>query len=340
LKSKFFIKLLNWEYWPTKLVYTPLIIYAVGLGIRIRNFTYFSLVNPDIEAGGLFGASKYKQLQKLHPDLIPKTLFVEAGSSFETCVKVLNKNQMYYPFIAKPDRGERGTAVELIKSETEFRKYCLQSNFDIVIQEYIDYKFEAGVFYYRMPNETKGHIPSLVIKDFLKIIGDGKHTIEELMMQSDRAVMVLEKVRSRLKEQMKLIPKLNEIHFLEPIGNHNRGTKFVNGNQYISKDLEKIFDKIAFQLVEYHYGRFDLRAPSLEDFLLGKNLKIVEVNGVNAEPAHIYDPSTSLWVGLKTLIRHWGLVFDIAMQNKKRGYEAMPVSEVWKYLSLRKKAYN
>jgi hypothetical protein len=54
----------------------------------------------------------------------------------------------------------------------------------------------------------------------------------------------------------------------------------------------------------------------MEDFIQGKGIKILEINGVNAEPAHIYDPNAKLFDGIKTLLKHWGIIYQISRENK------------------------
>jgi hypothetical protein len=330
------IKLFSWEYWPTGVVYFPIKIYSIWLAAKAGTGTFFAIANPLIETGGLFGSSKKKQLDHLPPELKPITLFIKQNSSLAEIQSTLESNKFSYPFIAKPDRAERGVGVELIKDDAQLTSYFEKAHFDTIIQEYIDMKFEAGVFYTKLPGLERGNVPSLVLKDFLKITGNGVNTIEELVIADDRSFLVKDKVAKRLGSEFYNILPLNETKLMEPIGNHNRGTKFVNGNKYINQNLSKVFDQIANHIPEFYYGRFDLKAPSLDDLLEGKNIKIVEINGVNAEPAHIYDPSVSLIEGLCTLFRHWNLIYDISRANKKRGFKDVPLSEIMYYWRLRK----
>ena len=89
-------------------------------------------------------------------------------------------------------------------------------------------------------------------------------------MENDRALLVWEKLKERLGEKADRILEPNEKITLEPIGNHNRGTKFLNGNKLINPELEHIFTRIFESLSCFHYGRLDLKAPGLGDFLQGK----------------------------------------------------------------------
>jgi hypothetical protein len=90
-------------------------------------------------------------------------------------------------------------------------------------------------------------------------------------------------------------------------------------------------------LPEYYYGRFDLKVPSLQDLCQGKNLKIMEVNGVNSEPAHIYEPETKLSTAMKTLLNHWKIIYEISKMNRKRGLSPQKFSDAWADFMERKK---
>jgi regulator of replication initiation timing len=289
-----------------------------------------------METGGLFGASKFKQLSYLSTELKPKTVFISENETFSSVLTRLKNADLTFPLIAKPDKAERGVGVKLIDSEQVLNVYFDTVNFEFIIQEYIDFPFEAGVLFYRFPNKQKRTISSIVIKDFLKVIGDGKKSIESLLLENDRAKLIFEKIKQRLGEKLKVIPNKGEEILIEPIGNHNRGTKFLKGNFLIDEKLIQIFNKIATQIPDFYYGRFDLKSTSLHDFQMGKNIKIVEVNGVNSEPAHIYDPSMKLFEAWKILFKHWNIIYKISEQNKLKGHQTMSLNEARFHYKQRK----
>ncbi len=324
------IKLTRWEFWPTYIVYFPVALYYVWLAIKSRSFFFFSLANHGMEMGGLYGASKFKQLRQLSDQIKPTTVFCEAGTDSAQLLQAIEIAEISFPVILKPDCGERGKGVLLIRNDIELAQQpVLQA--DSVIQTYIDYGFEAGVFFYRIPGNEKGHIPSIVIKEFLTVIGDGESSIKELIDINDRALLVRNQLIARLGRSADEVLTVGEIKILEPIGNHNRGTKFVDGRHLINPELEQIFTEISAQLAGFNYGRFDLRAPSLEDFIKGENIKILEVNGVNAEPAHIYDPGIRLTTGINTLLKHWNTIYTISKLNRKLGYSIPKFEEAVKH---------
>ena len=51
-KKPFFIKLLNWEYWPSKAFYYPVIPQILWQMLRARHLCFFTAANPGIYTGG------------------------------------------------------------------------------------------------------------------------------------------------------------------------------------------------------------------------------------------------------------------------------------------------
>ena len=111
----FITKLTHWEYWPFEIVYIPIFVYYIFLSIKARSFFFFSASNPSIETGGMLGESKYAILKNIPEKYIAKTIFIPFGYSFENTISIIQENNIIFPLIAKPDIGERGTAVEKIE---------------------------------------------------------------------------------------------------------------------------------------------------------------------------------------------------------------------------------
>ena len=105
---------------------------------------------------------------------------------------------------------------------------------------------------------------------------------------------------------------------LVSIGNHCLGTKFLNGNHLITPKLSASFDRISKQVKGFYFGRYDLRCATLVDLENG-NVKIVELNGCGAEPAHIYQPGSSVLKAISVLITHWKNMYRVSIENNKLG---------------------
>lgn len=326
-------KWLNWEFWPWWFFYIPMYVYGFWLSVKAGALTFFVAANPKMKFGGMFGTSKYDILVNFDLRLIPKTILIgpKEGSSLQ---QKLEKASISYPLIAKPDIGERGKGVQLIKTERDLLSYLKGSNEHIIIQEYIDYPIELGIMYIRMPDEENGQITSIVRKDFPHVRGDGKTTLRELIKNDERGKYYFELLSEELKPEMDLILEKGELKRLVFIGNHVRGTTFLNANHLINEKLEGVFDAIGKQQPDFYIGRFDLRAKSIEELENGTGFKIMELNGVNSEPAHIYDPKMSLIKAYKDLFSHWNRVYKLCVANHKRGVPYDKTSVVIKALKI------
>ncbi len=324
-RTKFFIKLTHWEYWPFGIVQAPLFPYWLWLSLKARSLLFFSASNPSIITGGMMGESK-SEVMKLVPDGVkPKTLKITFPTTQEKVKETLVQNNLSLPVIFKPDLGERGWMVRRIKTEADIAAYLAEIKLDFIVQELVDLPLEFGVFYVRFPSETRGTVNSITGKEFLHVVGNGHQTLQQLILTNDRALLQWETLRRVYAPQLSDVLPVGKKMELVSIGNHCLGTKFVNCNHLITPRLIDSFDAISQQIPGFYFGRFDLRCANEADLEAGK-VKIVELNGCGAEPAHIYHPGASLWQAVKVLFRHWANLYRISVENHQRGVP---------YLSLR-----
>ncbi|HMP29271.1 MAG TPA: ATP-grasp domain-containing protein [Saprospiraceae bacterium] len=316
-------KIINYEYWPWWTLYVLLIPYYLYLAIKAKSLVFFSNVNPGLENSGFKNYSKFEVLKKLPTELYPHTCLIEnKNCDF--------KHEIDFPCILKPDIGERGKGVSLIRDFNEFNAYLANADERVIYQDFANYPYEATIFYVRLPFQKSGNITSFTTKQFLCVEGDGVSTVKDLLMADKRGAMQIPRLDLKI---LTVVPGIGEVFQVEPIGNHCRGTKFVNANHLISPDLINSFDAICKSIEGFNYGRFDLKYKSLEDLRLGKNFKVVELNGVSADPAHIFDQSTGLSGSIKAIIEHWKAMAIISIENTKRGIRPVTVSAILKLLS-------
>ncbi|RMG18472.1 MAG: hypothetical protein D6730_22800 [Bacteroidetes bacterium] len=323
-QSPFFIRLLHWEYWPMNLVYTPVYLYWLYLAIRSRALLFFSAANPGIETGGLYGDAKIDILNLIPTAYKPRTCHVGRNKSKAEIRQLLQQYGIGYPLIAKPNVGERGFWVEKIDDEAGLWHY-LRSHpqVDLLVQEYVHYPEEVSVLYYRFPGEQRGHISSLTLKKFLSVTGDGHSTLRQLITAYPRARLQLAVLEQRLGSCMEEVLPRGETRQLVPIGNHSRGTTFLDGCHLIDERLLAVFDRISQQLPGIYFGRFDIRCQSLEALKQGRDFRILEINGVKSEPTHIYQPGFSLLEAYRILFRQWRIIYQLSMANNRRGVPFM-----------------
>ncbi len=325
-------KWFHYEYWPWVLFYLPCLPYYLYLSIKARSFTYFTAVNPGFYLGGLFGESKHDILELIPKAFLPLTCYFEASVSTNNVVTKCQSLGIYFPFIIKPDVGERGNGVEKINDIQELEAYLESNQVSFLIQEYLTHSLEFGVFYYKMPDGSNSGVTSITGKEFLKVTGDGIATLEQLVRRSLRASYQYNRLSIKFKNRWNVVVALGEEILLETIGNHSRGTMFLDFKQLNTIEVSKIFDVITQDINGFYYGRFDLKATSYESLSTGIGLKIMELNGVSSEPAHVYDPRYNVFKAYKDVFYHMKLANLIAKQNYKLGSERVPFFYLLKQL--------
>ena len=335
---RFLIRLRHWEYWPFEVVYIPVVIYYLYLSAKARSLFFFSAANPGMESGGMLGESKIEIMDLIDDAYKPKTLFFRYCAPAEQVINRMVLVGIWFPIIAKPNQGERGWRVEKVSSQAELTDYLTGNHMDFIVQEYVDEPLELGVFYYRMPGKKTGTITSIVQKEFLSVTGNGYATIRELINQNERAVLQGPALEKRFGNGLDEVPETGQTRQLMPIGNHCRGTKFLNANKHITPELVAVFDRISLSIEGFYYGRYDLRCRSWADLYRGKHIRIMELNGAGAEPAHIYQPGFSIWAGWRSLLAHWNLLYTISRENHRRGVPYMTLTET-KAILRRIKSY-
>ncbi|MET7256046.1 NRDE family protein [Dyadobacter fermentans] len=341
---RFLIRLRNWEYWPLECVYLPMVPAWLWLSMKARSVCFFEAANPSMRYAGFAGEHKSRIYSLMPKNTYPETLLCEAGISRKKVLELLHSAPFKFPLIAKPDVGERGVQVQLLKNDSNLEDYRRRSRVDFLLQPYIDYPNEVGIFYHRMPGELSGHISGIVGKELLSVTGDGIADILTLIMQDDRAILQLPALHTSLGEQLKSVPAAGEKVRLVPYGNHSRGSKFTDLSHRTTPLLTQVIDQICAGIPGFHFGRLDIRFKSWEDLEAGQHFSIIELNGAASEPTHIYDPKHTLFFAWKEIYRHWKILLEISMANVRHGVPRMTfrdgvamVREHRKYLKLMRK---
>jgi hypothetical protein len=228
----FLIRVFRYEFWPVWLFYLPM--YFCGL-------TNFTAANPCIKYGGAFDVQRYDVLAQIDPEYTPVGIRIRNDISAGDLTASMKKAGLDFPIIAKPDIGESGRGVELVEDLPALKSYLDRQTGNIILQEYISWPVEPGVLYYQYPDGSGEGVTSVLIRDFLKVKGDGQTTLQRLMKVKDRAHLSWKYLCGKYKDRLgKIIPEGEEI-VLEPIGNHNRGNCFRNGKQLINANAQCFF---------------------------------------------------------------------------------------------------
>ncbi|MBI1369825.1 MAG: hypothetical protein GC162_14365 [Planctomycetes bacterium] len=315
-------KLWRWEFWPAWVFYAPLGPWFAWLWLRYGGPTTLTAANPAIRDGGFVGESKCEILSLLPADSVPAWQLIAPGAAAERVKELrtwMSERSIAWPIILKPDTGQRGAGVRKVASPDEAVAYLAVHTRPIVAQAFHPGPLEAGVFYYRLPNESHGHIYSITDKIFAAIEGDGTSTLESLIRHHPRYRMQAATFLSRLGEAAATVPTAGERIALAMAGNHCQGTMFRDGADLITPDLERAIDRIARSVDGFYIGRFDVRYTDRAAFMAGRDLTIIELNGVTSESTNVYDPSRSLIWAYRTLGKQWALAYRIGALNRQRG---------------------
>jgi len=321
--KRFLIRLRSWEYWPLECVYLPMVPAWLWLGLKARTICFFGAANPSMRYSGFAEERKSRIYSLLPKGSYPETLLCEAGIAQEKLQSLVDSSRLKFPLIAKPDIGERGVQVKLLKSEADLEEYRQCSQVDFLLQPYIDYPNEAGIFYHRMPGEPAGRISGIVGKALLSVTGDGTSDMLALILKNDRAILQLPTLCKDLGEKIGTVPAVGEVVELVPYGNHSRGAKFTDESHRITRSLTQAIARVCAQVPGFHFGRLDIRFKSWEDLQAGMHFSIIELNGAASEPTHIYDPKHSLFFAWKEIYRHWKILSEISRENIRRGARGM-----------------
>jgi membrane protein DedA with SNARE-associated domain len=323
----------RWEFWPRWLFYPPVVAWIAWLGVRHRGLTVFSAANPGIPGGGFVGESKFDILQALgmdHGDVARAVLVpaaADAAQRLRLARRFLQAHGLELPVVLKPDQGQRGDGVAIVKTLDDLHVRLAEARSDMVLQEYVP-GIECGVFYYRRPSAPRGRIFSVTEKRFPQLVGDGRRTIDALILADDRAVCLEGVHRRAHAADLDRVPGRGERVDLVEVGSHCRGSIFLDGGALVTPAMEEAFDAIARRFDGFFFGRFDVRAPSLDDMRAGTRLKVIELNGVTSEATSIYDPGRGLLDAYRTLFAQWRLAFEIGAENRRRGARVWTIGEL------------
>lgn len=300
-------------------MYAPLYPYYAWLSLRAGSFFFLTAANPSIRNGGFIMESK-KDVYDLLPDAYyPRTLHFNAGADIAEVTTAIQRAGISYPLIVKPDIGERGLGVKKIADAGQLKEYISSIPFAYLVQEYIAYEQEAGIFYYKDAQTGEGRISGIVTKHPVKVTGDGVSAIAELVKREPRYILQWQQICELNADKMDAVPAKDETVVLVPYGNHSRGSLFKDESFRITGKLVETMHRICSGIADFNYGRLDVRFDNWDDLEAGRNFSIIEVNGSGSEPTHIYDPEHSIFYAWKEIVRHWQILYNICRANNAKG---------------------
>ena len=317
------------EFWPRWLFYLPVVAYWAGRALRHGSLTLPTAANPGIETGGLCGESKSAILDRVEGEARA------AVAAYTTTVAGIVPDQaavraLGWPLVVKPDIGCNGAGVRLVGDEAELRAAVdsFPPGARLVVQAFVPFRGEAGVFYVREPGETRGRITSLTLKHSPAVVGDGRSALRALVLAHPRAGRVPQLYLPRLRNRLDIVVPAGQTVPLVFAGNHCRGSVFRDGAGMITPELTARIDAFARAIPGFRFGRIDLRYPSDAALRAGRDLLVLEVNGVGSEATHIWDGTYTLRAAYRAQFAHQRMAWELGRAMHARGHAPSGVRAV------------
>jgi membrane protein DedA with SNARE-associated domain len=331
-----YLRLRHWEFWPAWAVYPPVVLYLLYLGLRYRSLTLFTAVNPVMPAGGFVGESKSAILRALPPDAAPPWSLIPLGDVPERCALVetfRRQHRLELPLVLKPDVGERGRGVRIVRSPREVDDYFRDPDLGasrLVLAQGFAPGVEYGIFWARGPEDHAGEILSITEKRPPVLVGDGRRTLEELILADARAVALHSVYLRENPDAASRIPTAGEPVKLVEIGAHCRGTIFLDAGELATPELRAAFERLTAQFQGFDFGRFDVKVADEGTLRAGGPFRLLEANGVTSESTHMYDRRHSIFYAWRTLGAQWARAFAIGAQRRRLGHAPTPARALWR----------
>ena len=186
-------------------------------------------------------------------DMDKKKLLDYVPPQYKPVTEIYDPSISYnFPFILKPNKcAGLSKGVAIIKSQKQLHDYLQTNKGELVIQQYIDSKYEVGILYEKNPLSNKGNIISIIERKFTP----GEILVPFEISYDDK----------------------DNIEMTKTMGNFY--DRFVDLTPYKTEHLERVIQKISSGIPEFNVGRYDIRCNSLEELMEGKKFYILEVNG-------------------------------------------------------------
>ena len=291
---------------------------------------FWTVANPSIDMGGFFGERKSDIYALLPDESYPTTVLINPELEQQDQLAIVSGSGIGFPLIVKPNVGERGEGVVIVKSESQLIGIfadAKQDSIELLVQNLVTWPEEFGLMCYKDPVTKKATLLSITGKQFLKVKGNGIDTVGTLLKQHFRGQKQVERLAKDQPGLLEIVPPDGQEVLVEPIGNHCRGTLFFDSSSLITPKLQAAVQLLMEQIDGVYFGRFDVRSPSQEALKDGI-FTVIELNGVTSEPAHIYDPNYTIWKCWSELYRHHSLLPHLSEQLIKQGYKPSTLFEI------------
>ncbi len=311
---------------PKWLNLVPMVAQWIWLSLRHRGITLPSCANPALTAGGLVGEGKMEYLALMGPHARAATAnttsvdIVGPGSCAEVEAAMALKG-LRFPVAVKPDLGWCGFGVRRIDDPDALAHYvaAYPCGERLVLQEWLGAQGEAGLFYLRWPGAASGELIGVLLRHFPRVVGDGVHSVAQLMATDLRARRLGRDGASEPCCDVQRIPACGEVVRIASVSSTRVGGGYEDGTPHITAELMQAVDAIARDMGDFHAGRFDVKYENLAALQAGR-FRIIEVNGAGSEAVHAWDPRFGLRQAYGIVFAKQRRLFAIGSEMRRRGH--------------------
>lgn len=335
------LRLRHWEYWPPVVVFAPVALELLRLALVHRTPLVFTACNRGIPFGGLFGESKGDILALLGPPSWPRPAAAAAWGvrtaawrRLPRAMPIDERVQVVARFLAadgrcvlKPDQGERGNGVAVVRDAAAARAWLAACPYDALVQQFVGGE-EYGIAWCRDPRSGRGCIDSIAHKVLPAVVGDGRRDLERLILADDRTLAMATAHLRRHAAELTRVPAEGEVVPLGDLGTHARGATFYDARSLVTPALLAAFEAWLDGVDGIDFGRFDVRAPGPEAVRQGIGIEVLEFNGVTGEAAHVYQPGYPWWRGVRDIVCHMRRAVAIGAHNRRSGHRPARLREL------------
>lgn len=321
----------HWESWHYHTKYMPLAPLWLWYCLKARSMWFFTASNPTITFGGFEGEGKQEIYEQMPPGSFPDSIFISPGADFEDVLSQIEENGLSFPLVVKPDKGIMGYMFRRLHTADQLKRYHEFIGMDYIIQRWVGYPLEVSAFYYRMPGCMQGRVTGFLMKQPPTVTGDGKTALKDLILNNEDLKYKIEELLVRHREHLQMVLPEGKDYALAYASNRSQGGKLISLAHEIDDRLVTILDSISNYNGQFFYGRFDIKCASLESLKNNRDFLVLEYNGAGAGIQHIYGNHLSLKEALRTIARHWKILYRISTYNHR--INKIPY---WPYLKGRK----
>jgi len=316
--------------WAPACLYLPVRLMVALVSLRLRSLTAFASANPAFgRMGGFIGDEKGALLEPFGPD--PRTcptlrLSVDAELDARRVEASAFARAHGYPLVIKPEVSEEGAGLRYLADSAQLDAALLAQGEDLVLQPRLAGR-EFEVVWRRAPGSSAGMLMAVVEKADVAVVGDGRRSLEALILADDQAVGRADLYLHLNSRRVAEIPSAGEIVLLNASGSHAHGAAHRLRPELQTEGLLAALTDYCRRFPGLHYARLDLRVACEEDLAAGK-FQVTEVGGCCHVSSVMRDPSVGLLEGYRLVWRQVRLCLQAGADNLRLGVRPVPLTFV------------